>query len=214
MEAQVGETGECPYEISFKHDESEDEVRQKYNSERDYETSVLKLGWDSTFDVFFELLKQQNIQPGVCFDGGCGPGILGKRVKEQFPTATLYGQDLSDVQLGLAKEKNIYKALQQGSLKAGIMEIPEKVQVAWFNGVFGYIKNPEIAVQNVLPRLDSTAYIFISMRKYQFEETLAEYVNNESTLSVMTEKVFASLPGDPEHTKSCKYYAVLLKRTA
>jgi len=201
------------YVISFEHNETEEEVRQKYNREADYESSVLEMGWDATFEVFFEMLQTNKIQFNACFDGGCGPGNLGKQVKTRFPKARLYGQDLSDTQVEIARKKDIYEKLQQGSLKKGIMKMPEEVDLAWFNGVFGYITNPEVALENLTSKLAATATIFISMRRYQFDETLSSYIKNDSRFSIIDEKLFASLPNDPEHTKKCQYYGCLLKFT-
>ena len=151
----------------------------KYAStyEKDHETyKGHKIVFDKWFTWNEEKLKLSS-EKQVCFDAGCGTGLVGALIVEKCRAGAveLYGGDLSQEMLKRAKDKNAYVDLKVVNLKEELPYDSDFFDCILCAGVFlqGHC-GPE-TIPHMMRVLKKNGYLFASIRKAFYDTTKEEW---------------------------------------
>lgn len=116
--------------------------------------------------VVLNFLKQNNLSDKKLnfLDFGCGIGITSKFFKKYLPKASIYGVDVSQEEIKVAKKnsKNL-KDIKFSHFDGHNIPFKEKFDVIFVANVFHHIKRSEQkkVVENIYRKLAKNGYLFI-----------------------------------------------------
>ena len=130
-----------------------------------------------------QLVKQNlQIKPKRILDLACGTGLFGSEFKKIYKKSLLYGSDISNLSLKMARKKNIYNELRCVSFEKKI-KYKFKFDLISLIGSMTYAKNFEKLFNNVQFNLKKGGLFIFSHRvdlwkKNNFDNVLLNYSQN------------------------------------
>lgn len=96
-------------------------------------------GVDQVFNTASGFLTEN--PKAVVLDVGCGTGLVGEKLKNEFPDITLLGIDISSKMLDKAKQKGIYSKLESVNLECDEFTFnPDSIDLVVSSATFDYVR--------------------------------------------------------------------------
>lgn len=147
-------------ETALLIDENENPVQKEY--------AKLAQEYDGKWDFYIEAtlqetLKKIELHSGECLlDIGCGTGVLLAALEERYPDAVLAGVDPTREMLDIAGKRLSKKVHIEQSWAEKLPFEAETFDVIVFCSVFHYIREPIVALKEVMRVLKSTGRLVIT----------------------------------------------------
>ena len=140
--------------------------------------------WDYKIPLKSSQLLKKNLKsdPERILDLACGTGLFGSEVRKIYKKSIVYGLDISNSSLKIARQKNVYYKLQCLSFEKKI-KYNFKFDLISLMGSMTYTKNFKKLFNNVLFNLKKTGFFIFSHRvdlwkKNNFDKVLLNYSQN------------------------------------
>ena len=148
----------------------------------DYDATLESWDYKIPFKSSQLLKKNLKIDPERILDLACGTGLFGSEVRKIYKKSIVYGLDISNSSLKIARQKNVYYKLQCLSFEKKI-KYNFKFDLISLMGSMTYVKNFEKLFNNVLFNLKKTGFFIFSHRvdlwkKNNFDKVLLNYSQN------------------------------------
>ena len=180
----------------------------------DYDTTLES--WDYKIPVKSSQLLKKNpkINPKRILDLACGTGLFGSEVRKIYKKSVVYGLDISNSSLKIARQKNVYDKLQCLSFEKKI-KYNFKFDLISLIGSMTYAKNFEKLFNNVLFNLKKTGFFIFSHRvdlwkKNNFDNMLLNYSKNFKL--IQKSRPILYLPLNNDFGNKIKVKIVLLQK--
>ncbi len=112
-------------------------------------------------------LSQLDVAPRVILDAACGTGLAGKILKQRFPSATLYGCDISAKMLAQAAQKGVYDQLQVGNLDDPLDQYSDgQFDLVVCLGAVEFLESPEQAMSELFRVLRAGGVACVSFEEF------------------------------------------------
>ena len=120
--------------------------------------------------------------PKIILDLACGTGLFAEEIQKEFSNCKIYGSDISEKSLRIAKNKKIYKKLIKSNFEKRIA-FKTRFDLVSLIGAMTYCKNFNKLFLNVSYYLEKKGYFLFSHRidlwkKQKFDEILKSLSNN------------------------------------
>ena len=161
------------------------------------------------------ILKQKlKVQPKNILDLACGTGLFGQELKNLYKNSQIYGSDISEKSLSIAKKKKIYKGLATNNF-----EIKKyykiKFDLVSMVGSMTYCKNFDNLFSNIKFYLNKKGHFIFSHRtdlwsKQKFDVILDNF-SKSFTIKFISRPVYY-LPLNNDFKDKIKIKLVLLQK--
>ena len=172
--------------------------------------------WKYTVPIkSIKLLKNKlHSKPSKILDLACGTGLFGEELIKTFKNSQIYGSDISEKSLGIAKEKKIYKKLYKKDFEKKI-NFKTKFQLVSMIGAMTYCNNFEKLFSNVKYYLSKNGYFVFSHRidlwdKQNFHEILNAHKSDLKIKIISRPNNY--LPANKDFSNKIKIRLVLLQK--
>ncbi len=173
-------------------------------------------GWKYTVPKkSINLLKNRlKYEPGKILDLACGTGLFGEELIKNFKNSQIYGSDISQKSLDIAKEKKIYENLIKINFESK-KKYKIKFELVSLIGAMTYCKNFYKLFSNVNFYLLKNGYFIFSHRndlwkKQNFDKILNNYKSNFKIKFISKPQNY--LPLNEDFTNKIKMRLVLLQK--
>ena len=162
-----------------------------------------------------KLLKTKlHSKPSKILDLACGTGLFGEELIKTYKNSQIYGSDISEKSLVIAKEKKIYKKLYKKDFEKKI-NFKIKFQLVSMIGAMTYCKNFKKLFSNVKYYLSKNGYFVFSHRidlweKQNFYEILNEHKSDLKIKFISRPNNY--LPANKDFSNKIKIRLVLLQK--
>ena len=162
-----------------------------------------------------KLLKNKlKHQPKKILDLACGTGLFGEELIKIFKNSEIYGSDISEKCLMIAKEKSIYKKLYKIDFEKKI-NFKKKFELVSMIGAMTYCKNFKKLFSNVKYYLLKNGYFVFSHRidlweKQNFYQILNAYKSDLKIKIISRPNNY--LPANKDFSNKIKIRLVLLQK--
>ena len=158
--------------------------------------------------------KYVKAKPKIFLDLACGTGLFGTEIKKNYKKSIVFGSDISNSSLKIAKKKNIYNNLKCVSFEKKI-NFNLKFDLISLIGSMTYVKNFEKLFNNVLFNLKKNGFFIFSHRidlwkKNNFDKVLLNYSQNLKVIHKSRPILY--LPLNNDFGNKIKVRIVLLKK--
>ena len=148
----------------------------------DYDATLESWDYKIPFKSSQLLKKNLKIDPERILDLACGTGLFGSEVRKIYKKSIVYGLDISNSSLKIARQKNVYDKLKCLSFEKKI-KYNFKFDLISLMGSMTYTKNFKKLFNNVLFNLKKTGFFIFSHRvdlwkKNNFDKVLLNYSQN------------------------------------
>ena len=162
-----------------------------------------------------KLLKSNfNRRPNKILDLACGTGLFGEELIKTYKNIQIYGSDISEKSLIIAKEKKIYKKLIKKDFEKKI-NFKIKFELVSMIGAMTYCKNFEKLFSNIKYYLLKNGYFIFSHRIDLWEkQNFYEILNvHKSDLKIkFISRPHNYLPANKNFSNKIKIRLVLLQK--
>ena len=172
--------------------------------------------WDYKIPLKSSQLLKKNLKsdPERILDLACGTGLFGSEVRKIYKKSVVYGLDISNSSLKIARQKNVYDKLQCLSFEKKI-KYNFKFDLISLMGSMTYAKNFEKLFNNVLFNLKKTGFFIFSHRvdlwkKNNFDKVLLNYSQNFKV--IYKSRPILYLPLNNDFGNKIKVKIVLLQK--
>jgi len=162
-----------------------------------------------------KLLKSKfNRRPNKILDLACGTGLFGEELIKTYKNCQIYGSDISEKSLIIAKEKNIYTKLFRKDFENKI-NFKIKFELVSMIGAMTYCKNFKKLFANINYYLSKNGYFVFSHRidlweKQNFSEILNAHKSEFKITFISRPNNY--LPANKDFSNKIKIRLVLLKK--
>ena len=162
-----------------------------------------------------KLLKSKfNRRPNKILDLACGTGLFGEELIKIYKNSHIYGSDISEKSLIIAKEKKIYKKLFKNDFEKKI-NFKIKFELVSMIGAMTYCKNFEKLFSNIKYYLLKNGYFIFSHRidlweKQNFYEILNAHKSDLKIKFISRPNNY--LPANKDFSNKIKIRLVLLQK--
>ena len=184
------------------------------NWSNDYDATLES--WNYKIPMKSSQLVKENLKivPKRILDLACGTGLFGSELKKIYKKSFIYGSDISNLSLKMARKKNIYNGLRCVSFEKKI-KYNFKFDLISLIGSMTYAKNFENLFNNVLFNLKKSGLFIFSHRvdlwkKNNFDNELLNYSQNFKLIHKSRPILY--LPLNNDFGNKIKVRIVLLQR--
>ena len=153
-------------------------------------------------------------EPKTILDLACGTGLFGEELRKNFKNSQIYGSDISQKSLNIAKEKKIYKNLIKINFERKKI-YKKKFELVSLIGAMTYCKNFYKLFSNIDFYLSKNGHFIFSHRndlweKQEFNNILNDYKSNFKINFLSRPQNY--LPLNKDFTDKIKIRLVLLQK--
>jgi len=184
------------------------------NWSNDYDATLES--WNYKIPMKCSKLVKENLQivPKRILDLACGTGLFGSELKKIYKKSLVYGSDISNLSLKMARKKNIYNELRCVSFEKKI-KYNFKFDLISLIGSMTYATNFEKLFNNVLFNLKKNGLFIFSHRvdlwkKNNFDNVLLN--NTQNFKLIHKSRPILYLPLNNDFGNKIKVRIVLLKK--
>ena len=163
-----------------------------------------------------KLLKSKlHRRPNKILDLACGTGLFGEELIKIYKNSQIYGSDISQRSLNIAKEKKIYNKLFKTNFEKKV-NFKTKFELVSMIGAMTYCKNFKRFFSHIKYYLLQNGYFVFSHRLDLWEkQNFIEVLNiHKSDLKIIfISRPYNYLPGNKDFADKIKIRLVLLQKT-
>ncbi len=162
------------------------------------------------------LLKTKLInKPNKILDLACGTGLFGEELIKLFSNCQIYGSDISQKSLAIAKDKNIYKKLTRNNFEFK-KNYKTKFQLVSMIGSMTYCVNHNKLFSNIKYYLSKNGHFIFTHRIDLWEKqkfgNILEKQKGDFIIKYISRK-YNYLPNNKDFKNKIKIRLVLLQKT-
>ena len=180
----------------------------------DYDATLESWDYKIPFKSSQLLKKNLKIDPERILDLACGTGLFGSEVRKIYKKSIVYGLDISNSSLKIARQKNVYYKLQCLSFEKKI-KYNFKFDLISLMGSMTYAKNFKKLFNNVLFNLKKNGFFIFTHRidlwkKQNFDNLIEKF--NKFLFVEYRSKPLNYLPENRNFSNKVKIRIMVLKK--